>query len=428
MSACRELVFVEDELDAFVQAARLMRERGIRAVTLHAPPLRARPLRDAVGRLGLDVVDSGHARGALIYGDDEAGVAASLLDQLDAPVELVVAPFTSRFFQRRPLFLISIPKAGTHLLYRLAELLGYSAGVVLHGEAQPGAWYCLEYSNSHTLPRDFFVDTVRRSPFGNRLHPFSSTPALFIYRNPLDILVSEANYYHLEGNTPFCGYLSTLSLEDRLLRLVDDPWLLGTIRDRVGGFVPWLDFPNVLPLSFEELVGPQGGGDAAMQARLIWSLQLRLQVPGRPTELAARLFDATSPTFHKGQIGCHRDVLTARVRQRFDALPQDFMRDFGYRRDDGTVVDGPPSQAAARCGRALRTTAQSFASEQVGVDFNYLGHDLVHFQGRYYALRHGAAVSDVARENEAVRATLPSAPNLFALRTLIATQEEPWAS
>lgn len=100
----------------------------------------------------------------------------------------------------------------------------------------------------------------RRSPFGNRHHPFTTSPAPFIYRNPLDILVSKANYYHRDGNAAFSGYLQGRSFEERLPVLIDDPWLFGSIRDRIVGFVPWLA-PNVIPVSFEELVGARGGGD-----------------------------------------------------------------------------------------------------------------------------------------------------------------------
>ena len=66
------------------------------------------------------------------------------------------------------------------------------------------------------------------------------------------------------------------------LALIDDPWLFGSFRDRMAGFVPWLEFSNVIPVSFEELVGARGGGDDATQRRLIWSLQLKLHVPGSP--------------------------------------------------------------------------------------------------------------------------------------------------
>ena len=227
---------------------------------------------------------------------EEPQVSDSLLSLVDVNAR-VVAVKTDRFWAEQPLFLISIPKSGTHLLYRLAEAMGYRAAVQLQDDPAPGYWYCVEYTNSHTTAKDFFVDTVRRSPFGNRHHPFMRSPAIFIYRNPLDILASEAQSYHREGKAAFAGYFSGLGQEERLLRLIDDPWLLGTARDRIGAFLPWLGLPNVVPVSFEELVGPRGGGDAEQQRRVIWSIQLKLHVPGAPDTYASQVFDPQSPTF-----------------------------------------------------------------------------------------------------------------------------------
>ena len=223
-------------------AARLARD--VPGLRLCAHPSETR----AAGRLPAaewDAVDT------VVLDSTDDDLPNDLLQLLDLPHLRVLAPRTRDHYANRPLFLISIPKSGTHLLNRLVEVMGYGLGIVHDEFPLPGKWYCVEYSNSHTVARDFFVDSVRRAPYGNRFHAFTSAPALFIYRHPLDVLVSEANYYHLEGRTAFAGYLSSLPFEQRVHRLVDDPWLLGSIRDRVGGFAPWLEFQNVVPVSFE---------------------------------------------------------------------------------------------------------------------------------------------------------------------------------
>ncbi|MBV5334015.1 hypothetical protein JZU57_01995, partial [bacterium] len=136
-----------------------------------------------------------------------------------------------------------------HLLFELARAMGFPDGgecpPVPGGRQWAGKWYYLEYSNSHTAATDFFVDTVRRRPFGNRDHPFTRNPTIFIYRNPMDIVASEADYYHGDGNTAFFQYMAHLNYDQRLLRLIDDPWLLGSIRDRIARFIAWTDFANV---------------------------------------------------------------------------------------------------------------------------------------------------------------------------------------
>ena len=261
----------------------------------------------------------------LLFIPEGRALAACLMEYLDLKTGTVVAPLTDYGFRNKPLFVISIPKSGTHLLLELVRLFGYGDGVVCPEEPKPGLWYCLESSNTHTTARSFFVDTVHHSHFGNRLHPFVRCPAVFMYRNPLDIVVSEANYYHEDGKTVFSTYLSHLSFEERLLRLIDDPLLLGTIMDRVGDFAAWLDVQNVVPISFEELVGEKGGGNRDVQRSLIWSLQLKLQVPGNPEYFGEKIFNPTSPTFTHGRIGSHWAHFSAQARHKFMSLPQDRM-------------------------------------------------------------------------------------------------------
>ncbi|MGH7927714.1 MAG: hypothetical protein ACREQV_07955, partial [Candidatus Binatia bacterium] len=317
--------------------------------------------------------------------DREEQLPELLLRFLDWEGGCVIAPQTSRYYARNPLFLISIPKAGTHLLYNLTQKMGYRDGVELVDFAQPAYWYCLEYSNSHTAAPDFFIDTVRRSPFGNRAHPFPRTPTLMIYRNPLDILVSEANWYHRDGKASFHGYLSGLSFDERVERLISDPWLLGSIRERVGRFAAWLDFPNVMPVSFEELVGMQGGGDNRVQADLIWSLQLKLQVPGRPDDIVEGLFDRDSPTFFSGNVGGYRKALSDSALAKFNALDQDFMDIFGYGGSDRTSAPFPPRRSEEFRRRSLQLSMVNEDETPLTVEV-FLGCNLVRFRGRFYAV------------------------------------------
>ena len=346
---------------------------------------------------------------------DPASLSQLLLDLVDLEDGTVVAPRTRHAHDTRPLFLISIPKAGTHLLYALARAFGYHAGVILPEWPSGGHWYCLEYSNSHTRAADFFIDTVRRSPFGNRHHPFATAPALFIYRNPLDILVSEANYYHGEGNASFGGYLAARTFEDRLLTLIDDPWLLGSFRDRMAGFVPWLEFPNVIPLSFEELVGPRGGGDGAVQRRLIWSLQLKLHVPGSPQHFASQVFDPESATFNSGRIGSHREKLGEAALKKFQALPQDFMAAFGYQAGNGGGHYSSRAEEFIR--RPLKTGEESFWDTPILIEPAIDGRNIVRYRGRYYA----PLDEDLAALDERALARVPSARDLPGLRSKLAS-------
>jgi hypothetical protein len=334
--------------------------------------------------------------------------------QLDRAGGTVVVGRLERHGLDRPLFLISIPKAGTHLLYRFAERLGFEPGIVCPEFPTPGNWYCIEYSNSHTVPRDFFVDSVRRAPFGNRAHPFLSSAALFIVRHPWDILVSEANYYSNEGNTAFAGVFRDLDFAGCVERLISDHALLGRFRDRILAFQPWLAFENVIPLAFEDLVGEQAGGSRERQERLIWSILLKLGAPGRPRSIAADLFDRASPTFQDGRIGSHRRALPAGLLQQLDSTDADVLRAFGYRSGDQPYSE----QAGDWRKRPLRCRGRDFFDTPILVESDYLGHNLIRYSGRLYAIPLALGPVDLARDSQKLL-QCPQAGSLVYLRATV---------
>ncbi|WP_137938177.1 hypothetical protein [Chitinivorax sp. B] len=360
--------------------------------------------------------ESASAQYVLFTETDGEKLAAALMDCVDRPELTVVAPETNWYFSQRPLFLVTIPKSGTHLAYELAEALGYEGAVELPEFPEGGKWYCLEYSNSHTVARDFFVDSVRRAPFGNRHHAFMRSPALFIYRHPLDILVSEAHYYHRDGKTSFAGWLPDDSFEARLDKLLNDPWLLGPLRERLGAFTPWLDFPNVISFSFEELIGAAGGADSDIQQRLIWSIQLKLHAPGNPREIAARLFNPESATFREGKIGGFVKQLPPEVIQHFLNDNQDLLTRFGYPAD-GTIALPTHNQTWRR--RSPKYSSANFDKMPMTLQSGFLGCNLVRFDGRIYALPQNVGRLPLATLSSEQLAAIPSAPTIDELKALL---------
>jgi hypothetical protein len=361
-----------------------------------------------------------HVDAILVLPAGAEALGTALLQLLDLDCGTVIIPQTEWYFKNRPLFLISIPKSGTHLLYELVRAFGYAGGIVANAAAvRPGQWYCVEYSNSHTSAPHFF-DLVRQNPFGNRDHPFMRNPAIFIYRNPRDVLVSEANYCHKDGNSALAGYWARFSPQERLLRLIDDPWLIGNFRDRMGEFVPWLEMPNVIPVSFEELIGPKGGGDAAVQRRLIWSLQLKLQIPGSPHAFADQVFNPRSPTFFAGKIGAWHRSFSPEVEKCYSALPQDFQAEFGYAR----TADGSIPIYSTRIDefrrRKLSFSKADFSSVPMALEYGFLGFNIVSFGGRVYALAESLGALDLATMSADELAVLPNAKTVDEVKYLAA--------
>jgi hypothetical protein len=432
----RELRFVERREADFAEAILEAVSRGACEVCLYPASAGAEAIaRALVQHLASDIVvkvltklpirlEAGNSKNArlsvfALFPETDDVLPELLHRFLDWEGGWLIAPKTKNLATTKPLFLVSIPKAGTHLLYELARKLGYRDGVELTNFARPAHWYCLEYSNSHTAAADFFVDSVRRAPFGNRAHPFPITPTLFIYRNPLDILVSEAGYYHRDGKTLFSGYLPQDSIEHRVERLIDDRWLLGSIRDRVGKFLPWLGFPNVIPVSYEELVGTEGGGDDAVRSRLIWSLQLKLHVGGNPETIGVGLYDKDSPTFHRGTIGRYRSTLSSRTLSSVLELGQDFLPLFGYEGSSLSSAPFPPHRAEEFRNRPLVLGKVDHSKTPLTVDV-FLDCNLVSYCSRYYAVPQWLGDLDFSALTPARIAEFTSAGTLEELRGVLA--------
>ena len=430
-----ELNFFEDDPQSLVQALTDRLARGAASLHIRPDSVKARHLAGGLAQkvsgitIYLDAEPGAElppgvrpaaadqlAEVALLLESDPDKLSALLMDYLESESVAILAPKTAHHYRRRPVFLISIPKSGTHLLYGLMGVLGYGAGIDGCNGLRNGTWYCIEYGNSHTSARGFFVDNARRSPFGNRHHPFMTTPAVFIYRNPLDIVVSEANWYQKDGMNPFAGYYRNMSFEQRLLKLIDDPWLLGSIRDRVGEFIPWLYFDNVIPVAFEEIVGAAGGGGRLRQEKLIWSLQLKLHIDGCPKAFAEKVFDPNSPTFHAGQVGGYRTAFTPEAYQRFFALPQDFMDELGYTGSGPDQIIEIPRYTDVFRRRPLRFSRAGMNLVPVAVEFDFRQHNLIWFRGRYYAVPQSAGAIDLAEASPEQRNQLLSAADLFSLK------------
>ena len=414
-------------VEAFGDCLHTLWNDGIRDIHAIGAPEWTAALENAARRRGVALVRRAGAdmqgiadtpeKKAVVFGEtDGEKLAEQLMSCVGLDDVTVVAPITDWHFSRKPLFLVSIPKAGTHLLYELAGALGYEAGIECPEFPQGQTWYCVEFSNSHTVARDFFVDAVRHAPFGNRHHAFMRSPTLFIYRHPLDILVSEAHYYHRAGKTAFAGWLSQCEFEERVERLRNDNWLMGSLRDRIGGFLPWMEFPNVVPLSFEALVGAAGGGSDADQRDLIWSIQLKLQAPGNTEAIAATVFNPRAETFRAGQLGGYRNQLPAQAIASWCESNTDLLERFGYP-IDGSI--GLPANSTERLRRPIRYSKVNVDSLPVTVEADFLGCNLVRFENRIYAVPRAAGAVALDALPAAKLVALPCAKSIAEIKSLL---------
>lgn len=180
---------------------------------------------------------------------------------------------------------------------------------------------------------------------GNFLREWTETGEpriVFNYRDPRDVILSMVNF--LSGQTKhglstphhFPVFSQILldkdSFEERLAYALTDtsfPCQGNDFRKMI-----WLlNHPRVCKVSFEELVGPDGGGSAEAQQRATARLIDFLGAAGRPAgDVAGSLYNRDAFSFYRGQIGAWRDVFTAEHRRLAEDRFADVLPLYGYER------------------------------------------------------------------------------------------------
>ena len=421
------LDFVDNSDEALTVATGDLIAQG-RIVTLYPCNERAKTITEAIRArhptLRVSLADNkivlqpdsvgGESNAWTLLESDGTTLAAILMKFVDCKEIHLVTPVTDRHSSRNALFLISIPKSGTHLVYELLKAFGYHRGETAPQNPRPQHWYFINSGTPHTAAPDFFFYHPWRQHAAHMAHPFHGSPAVFGYRHPYDILLSEASWY---SSTDVKGYLAGLSGDEIIVRLVNDPWLFGSLRDRIGKFAAWLSFPSVIPVSYEELVGPRGGGSAERQRALIWSLQLKLQVAGVPDEIAATLYNPRSETFRTGRAGDYRSVLPQEARRQLALLASDYLEVFGYSADFEAGNPIYPRRADEFRQRPLVIKHQKLAPLLMEQDF--LGFNLVLYKDKFFAMRIADGPMDLSALDDAKLAHLRHADDLNRLKLQI---------
>lgn len=171
------------------------------------------------------------------------------------------------FAEHPPVLVNSIPKSGTHLLLRVARSL---PGVVYYGSflasapslsLVPRDQQAINFHISRIAPGEVLGAHLYHSDeSADRLKAINACH-LFIYRDPRDIVLSEAEY--LASMNPWHRmhrfFKSVTAPQERIRMVIEGvPEAQGVypdLRARLLPYLGWLDEPDVLCLRYEELVG-----------------------------------------------------------------------------------------------------------------------------------------------------------------------------
>ena len=248
-----------------------------------------------------------------------------------------------------PVFINSIPKAGTHLLSSMIGRvpgLSFSGRVIVHDaySAQParsvgevpayevgdlakaiGAVRRGTYANSHL----YFDETTSEllTGFGRR--------SVFVVRDPRDILVSQLDYIEAFPGHPLHRHLTLAyrTRADRLMALISG-WPPGdgyrglvNVADRLDRYLGWL---SVLPtFRFEEFASAPS--EQSLQDSLVrLSESLGLNVDSEAQRLRGGIGDRWSPTMSSGRSSRWLEEFNGDHLEMISSVAGDQIASLGY--------------------------------------------------------------------------------------------------
>ncbi len=245
-----------------------------------------------------------------------------------------------------PIVANSVPKSGTHLLTQVVGVLA---------ERDYGTfWTSIPALPYRELPRARMIRSVSRTVPGELVsaHLFfdaefhdilkqQNAVHVFIYRDPRDIVVSEAHY--LTNVNTWHGlhraFRALGSTQERISLAIMGNGIgqrcpYPDVGTRVRQYLGWLQQPGVLSVRFEDLVGEARTATVQEIVRFYAERATGLQ---EEHELLTRALAAIDPkrsfTFREGRAGGWRTALTEAHKDQLKAVAGSLLIDLGYESD-----------------------------------------------------------------------------------------------
>ena len=260
----------------------------------------------------------------------------------------------------------SLPKSGTNLVQRLLELLGYAyAKLGLTSTLLIGKHYLIrqlirgaklsknpvivgQYTQVAISPKwlerrfsrlkegQYITGHANYSDYLYSLLQNHNIKIIQVIRDPRDVLVSGAHYLANEKTNYVYNFYKNLPWEERVMFFLTggktDKFYLesfATVLDSVKG---WLRKENVLTVKFEELIGPEGGGDKTVQLDRIKDISkfIGMDIEEAGLQKVAHALFGGTKTFRKGAIGSWKEELSQKHLEKLKETTGDTLESWGY--------------------------------------------------------------------------------------------------
>ena len=242
--------------------------------------------------------------------------------------------------QEKPkaILLLTMPKAGTYLLQKVVNLITKRPVVWIEpnhlSDFNPATDLNPNDTNiylQHLLPP---FDAICKDQSGKYIK-------VVLIRDPRDILISQI-YWIKNGMdwvwwTPqeILQHCIMLSFNECLKYAIHFPDKHFSVRFFVKQVLKWMDDESAFICRFEDIIGPEGGGNRLLQERTIRDLSKHLNTPLTDQEIfqiANILFGGTA-TFRNGQIGSWRTAFNEDHMRMFkESMGEELIR-LGYEKD-----------------------------------------------------------------------------------------------
>lgn len=251
--------------------------------------------------------------------------------------------------QNPPVLANSFPKSGTHLLNQLVAALPQRRDYGSFLSSMTSSFRFRERTAAESLriieslmPGELMRAHLFYEPQYEQAISGSHAVHYFIYRDPRDVVLSEAHYLRSlnRWHKLHRYFREQQSLEDAIALSIRGmegqvPGIAyPNIAERFARFAGWLESNRVCVVKFEELVGPQQTSIVSRMAEFYCrSVEENLD----QSALAERMLDNINPershTYRSGKSGGWQEKFTPRLREQFDTIAGELLIQLGYEAD-----------------------------------------------------------------------------------------------